>query len=193
MESIEKVRKLLERFYQGETNLEEERWLEDYLSSTAVPTELLPDQELFKAFKGTEESILVPKDLNAKISHAIDREEKSFTRGRRINLYSFSGLAAGLLAIIAVYVFFLRTDEPVLLSAQQGVDTYADPMDAYEEAKRTLAYVSGKLNTGTTEMRHMQQVTKTTSEPLRSLSKINKGSRELVLLGELQRVREIEN
>ncbi len=193
MESIEKVRKLLERFYQGETNLEEERWLEDYLSSTAVPTELLPDQELFKAFKGTEESILVPKDLNAKISHAIDREEKSLTRSRRINLYSFSGLAAGLLAIIAVYVFFLRTDEPVLLSAQQGVDTYADPMDAYEEAKRTLAYVSGKLNTGTTEMRHMQQVTKTTSEPLRSLSKINKGSRELVLLGELQRVREIEN
>ena len=193
MESIEKVRKLLERFYQGETNLEEERWLEDYLSSTAVPTELLPDQELFKAFKGTEESILVPKDLNAKISHAIDREEKSLTRSRRINLYSFSGLAAGLLAIIAVYVFFLRTDEPVLLSAQQGVDTYADPMDAYEEAKRTLAYVSGKLNTGTTEMRHMQQVTKTTSEPLRSLSKISKGSRELVLLGELQRIREIDN
>ncbi len=193
MESIEKVRKLLERFYQGETNLEEERWLEDYLSSTAVPTELLPDQELFKAFKGTEESILVPKDLNAKISHAIDREEKSLTRSRRINLYSFSGLAAGLLAIIAVYVFFLKTDEPVLFSTQQGVDTYADPMDAYEEAKRTLAYVSGKLNTGTTEMRHMQQVTKTTSEPLRSLSKISKGSRELVLLGELQRVREIEN
>jgi hypothetical protein len=193
MESIEKVRKLLERFYQGETNLEEERWLEDYLFSTAVPTELLPDQELFKAFEGTEESIPVPKDLNVKISHAIDREEKSWTRSRRINLYSFSGLAAGLLAIIAVYVFFLRTDEPVLLSAQQGVDTYADPMDAYEEAKRTLAYVSGKLNTGTTEMRHMQQVTKTTSEPLKSLSKINKGSRELVLLGELQRVREIEN
>ena len=193
MESIEKVRKILEQFYKGETNLEEERWLEDYFSSTAVPTELLPDQELFKAFNGTEESILVPKDLNAKISHAIDREEKSLTKSRRINLYSFSGLAAGLLAIVAVYVFFLRTDEPDLLSAQQGVDTYADPMDAYEEAKRTLAYVSGKLNTGTTEMRHMQQVTKTTAEPLRSLSKINKGNRELVLLGELQRVREIDN
>jgi hypothetical protein len=154
---------------------------------------LLPDQELFKAFKGTEESIPVPKDLDAKISHAIDREEKSLTRSRRINLYSFSGLAAGLLAIIAVYVFFLRTDEPVLLSAQQGVDTYADPMDAYKEAKRTLAYVSEKFNTGTTEMRHVQQVTKTTAEPLRSLSKINKGSRELVLLGELQRIREIDN
>lgn len=193
MESIEKVVKLLERFYRGETTLEEERWLQDYLSSTTVPEELQADQELFKTFEGNEESIAVPGDLNSKILSSIDKEERTRLRTRRIGLYSFSGLAAGLLALVAVYVFFLRTDEPVLLSAQQGIDTYADPMDAYEEAKKTLAYVSGKFNTGTSEMRHMQQVTKSTADPLRSLSKINKGSRELVLLGELQRVREIEN
>ncbi len=193
MESIGKVRKLLERFYQGETSLEEERWLQDYLSSTSVPEELLADQELFRAFKGKEDSIVIPRDLNTKILNSIDQQERSRLRTRRIGLYSFSGLAAGLLALVAVYVFFLRTDEPKLLSAQQGIDTYADPMDAYEEAKKTLAYVSGKLNTGTSEMRHMQQVTKSTADPLKSLSKINKGSRELVLLGELQRVREIEN
>jgi len=194
MESIKKVRKLLERFYQGQSTLEEERWLQDYLSSAGgVPEELIPDQELFKVFMERGEDIAVPEDLNAKILNTIDREEKRFLRTRRISLYSFSGLAAGLLALIAVYVFFLRTDEPVLLSAQQGIDTYADPMDAYEEAKKTLAYVSGKLNEGTSEMRHMQQVSKTAADPLKSLSKINKGSRELVLLGELQRVREINN
>ena len=31
MESIEKLRKMLERFYQGETTLEEERWLREHL------------------------------------------------------------------------------------------------------------------------------------------------------------------
>ena len=193
MESIEKVRKMLERFYRGETSLEEERWLQDYLSSITVPEELLADQELFMALEERDDTIPVPRDLNAKILNTIDREEKGSLRTRRISLYSISGLAAGLLALIAVYVFFLRTDTPLLLSDRQGIDTYEDPMDAYQEAKKTLAYVSGKLNTGTSEIRHMQQVTKTTADPLKSLSKINKGSRELVLLGELQRIREIEN
>ena len=193
MESIEKVREMLERFYRGETSLEEERWLQDYLSSATVPEDLLADRELFMAFEEKDDAIPIPRDLNEKILNTIDREEKGNLRTRRISLYSISGLAAGLLALIAVYVFFLRTDTPLLLSARQNVDTYEDPMDAYQEAKKTLAYVSGKLNTGTSEIRHMQQVTKTTADPLKSLSKINKGSRELVLLGELQRVREIEN
>ena len=183
---------MLERFYQGETTLAEERWLMDYFSSATVPEELLPDQELIKTFNNTEDSISVPKNLNAKILDTLDREERKQLKSRRISLYSLSGLAAGILALIAVYVFFLRTDEPVLLAGNQVMDTYTDPMDAYEEAKNTLAYVSGKLNAGTSEIRHMQQVTKTTADPLKSLSKINKGSRELVLLGELQRVREID-
>lgn len=191
MESIEKVRKMLERFYQGETSLEEERWLQDYLSSATVSEEFLADKELFNAFEGTEESISVPKDLNSKILETIDREEQSQQKSRRIGLFSLSGLAAGLLALIAVYVFFLRTDSPVFMAHQEVNDTYENPMDAYEEAKKTLAFVSNKLNAGTSEIRHMQQVSKSTTEPLRSLSKINKGSRELVLLGELQRVREI--
>lgn len=193
MESIDKIRKMLDRFYRGETTLEEERWLQDHLSSATVPEELLADQELFRAFNGKMENIPVPSDLNAKISSSIDREEKKSVRTRRLSLYSISGLAAGLLALIAVYVFFLRTDSPASLSAEQGIDTYEDPMVAYEEAKKTLAYVSGKLNSGTSEIKHLQEATKTTADPLRSLSKINKGSRELVLLGELQRVREIEN
>jgi hypothetical protein len=50
MESIERIRKMLERFYQGETTLEEEKWLEDYFSSTTVPEELLADKELFRTF-----------------------------------------------------------------------------------------------------------------------------------------------
>lgn len=191
MESIEKVRKMLERFYQGETTLEEERWLQNYLSSTSVSEEFLADRELFNVFESTDESIPVPRDLNSKIIETIDREECRQLKSRRISIYSLSGLAAGLLALIAVYVFFLRTDSPAIIAQQEVIDTYEDPMDAYEEAKKTLAFVSNKLNAGTSEIKHIQQVSKSTTEPLRSLSKINKGSKELALLGELQRVREI--
>lgn len=193
MESIEKVRLMLERFYRGDTTLEEERWLQDYLSSTSVPEELLADQELFKAFEGSVESISVPGNLNSLILDAIDTEERKGVKTRRISLYSLSGLAAGILALVAVYLFFLRSDGPALLTNNRVPDTYEDPMAAYDEARKTLAYVSGKLNSGTSEFSRLQEVTKSATDPLRSLSKINKGSKELILLGKLQRVREIEN
>ena len=192
MESIEEIRKMLERFYQGNTTLEEEKMLQEYFSSNTVHEEFIPDKELFQSFGTESESIYVPDDLNQKIIASIDQVDRKATKTRRISLFSLSGLAAGLLVMIAVYLFYIRTDGPSLLASNQMTDTYEDPMDAYEEAKRTLAYVSTKLNSGTSELEHVRQVSKTASDPLRSLSKINKGSKELSLLGHLQRARKIE-
>ncbi len=114
MESIEEIRKILERFYQGESTLEEERMLEEYFSSTTVPEELIPDKDLFQSFGGGNDSIVVPADLNQKIIDSIGQVEKKATRTRRISIFSLSGLAAGLLVMIAVYLFYIRTDEALI-------------------------------------------------------------------------------
>ncbi len=191
MESLKEIREMLDRFYQGESTLEEERRLKDFFSTGSVPEELLADRELFLSFLEEGLDISVPGDLDQQIIAAIDREEKKDQKARRINLYSLSGLAAGLLALIAVYLFFLRDDRPELVAFHQ-VDTYEDPMKAYEEAKQTLFYVSAKLNSGTSELKYVKEATKATVDPLKSLSKINKGSKELNLLGQLQRAGNIE-
>ena len=190
MESIAEIRKLLDRFYTGETTLEEEQILQDYFSSTSIPEELMPDRDLFRTL-GTSDSVAVPEGLNQKILDVIDHQEKKVVRTRRISVFSLSGLAAGLLVVIALYVGYFRVDRPSKL-AQQMTDTYENPQDAYEEARRTLAFVSAKLNTGTSGLEHVKQVSKTTSDPLKSLSKINKGTKELSLLGQLQRVERFE-
>ena len=190
MESIAEIRKLLDRFYTGETTLEEEQILQDYFSSTSIPEELMPDRDLFRSL-GTSDSVAVPEDLNQKILDVIDQQEKKVVRTRRISVFSLSGLAAGLLVVIALYMGYFRADRPGML-AYQMTDTYENPQDAYEEARRTLGYVSAKLNTGTSGLEHVKQVSKTTSDPLKSLSKINKGTKELSLLGQLQRVERFE-
>ena len=191
MESVEEIRMMLDRFYRGETSLEEEKILENYFSSTTVPEALIPDKELFQSFGTERELIVVPDDLNQKIFTSIDQVERKETKTRRISIFSLSGLAAGLLVMVAVYLFYIRTDRPSLLASNQMKDTYEDPMDAYEEAKRTLAYVSSKMKNGTDELEHVRQITKAV-DPLKSLSKINKGSKELSLLGQLQRAKDIE-
>jgi len=190
MESIAEIRKLLDRFYTGETTLEEEQILQDYFSSTSIPEELMPDRDLFRTL-GTNDSVAVPEGLNQKILDVIDQQEKKVVRTRRISVFSLSGLAAGLLVVIALYMGYFRADRPGML-AYQMTDTYENPQDAYEEARRTLAFVSAKLNTGTSGLEHVKQVSKTTSDPLKSLSKINKGTKELSLLGQLQRVERFE-
>jgi hypothetical protein len=190
MESIAEIRKLLDRFYTGETTLEEEQILQDYFSSTSIPEELMPDRDLFRTL-GTSDSVAVPEGLNQKILDVIDQQEKKVVRTRRISVFSLSGLAAGLLVVIALYMGYFRPDRPGML-AHQLTDTYENPQDAYEEARRTLAFVSAKLNTGTSGLEHVKQVSKTTSDPLKSLSKINKGTKELSLLGQLQRVERFE-
>ncbi|MCK5067089.1 MAG: hypothetical protein KAR16_06615 [Bacteroidales bacterium] len=189
METIKEIRKLLNRFYQGETTLEEEKRLQEYFSSTTVPEEFIPDRDLFRSMKSGNEAIHVPVDLNQKILAGIDREERKMTRTRRISVFSLSGLAAGLLVVIALYTGYFRNDNSPRLAM---TDTFENPQDAYEEARRTLAFVSAKLNTGTGELQHVQQVSKIASDPLKSLSKINKGSRELSLLGQIQRINDIE-
>jgi hypothetical protein len=138
------------------------------------------------------DSVAVPEGLNQKILDVIDKQEKKVVRTRRISVFSLSGLAAGLLVVIALYVGYFRGDGSGRLASNQMTDTYADPQDAYEEARRTLAYVSTKLNNGTSELDHVVKVSKATADPLKSLSKINKGSKELSLLGQLQRVEKFE-
>jgi len=192
MESIAEIRKLLDRFYRGETTLEEEQILQKYFSSASVPEELMPDRNLFRSLGNAGDSVTVPEGLNQKILDVIDQQEKKVVRTRRISIFSLSGLAAGLLVVIALYVGYFREDGPGWLASNQMSDTYEDPQDAYEEARRTLAYVSDKLNTGTSELEHVVKASKSASDPLKSLSKINKGSKELSLLGQLQRVEKFE-
>jgi hypothetical protein len=187
MESISDIRKMLDKFYRGETSLEEEQRLRETLASVSVPEELIPDQELFRLLEMASVTEEMPEDLNRKIITSIDQAERKANRARRITLYSLSGLAAGLLLMITVYLFYVRTDNQQLIASNQMTDTYNDPMEAYNEAKKALAYVSNKLNTGTSELEQVKKVTKVSTDPLKSLSKINSGSKELSLLGQLRR------
>ncbi len=112
MESIEEIRKLLDRFYLGETTLEEEQILQDYFSSASIPEELMPDRDLFRSMGNAGDSVAVPEGLNQKILDVIDQQEKKVVRTRRISVFSLSGLAAGLLVVIALYVGYFNADSP---------------------------------------------------------------------------------
>lgn len=190
MESIEKIKVLLERFYKGETTLREEQLLEDFFRKRQVPEEMLADKELFLSMEANPEDIEIPDDLNAKILHAIDVAERKEIKTRRIGIFSLSGLAAGLLVLITVYLFFLKEKPGEILSRSTPKDTYDDPMEAYEEVKKTLAYVSTKFNQGTGELKYVKEVNRSVGT-LQPLTFISKGNKEIRLLQQLEKANDI--
>ena len=187
MDNIKHISELLEKFYAGDTNLEEERELVRFFSDAKVPEELAADKELFVSMHAASESVEIPADLNEKIISSIDAASQKEVRTRRINFYAISGLAAGLLIILSVYLGFIR-EQSFRGSTQFAVD---DPEIAYQEVRKALAYVSSKWNEGTGELENLETVNKTMNT-MRPIKKITSGSKELNLLGNLKKADNIK-
>ncbi len=187
MDNLKNIKQLLEKFYDGQTSLEDELYLKEYFSGESIPEEFLKDKELFLSMKATNEEIEIPEGMHTRLIDAISAAEHKETRGKRINLYSLSGLAAGLLIILGVYFTFLR-DNPTDVLAKY---TIQDEHVAYLEAKKALTYVSIKLNKGAAELEPLQQVNKS-MKSIAPLRKLSSGSRELQLLGNLEKAGDIK-
>ncbi len=187
MDKLTSIKELLDKFYEGQTSLEEELHLKEYFLGDNIPEELLEDKELFVSISATSEHIEVPDNLNSSLIEAISFAEHRESRVKRINLYSFSGLAAGLAIILGVYFAFLR-DNPTEVLAEY---TIQDEEVAYLEAKRALTYVSAKLNKGTASLEPLGQVNRS-MKTLAPLKKISSGRKELQLLGNVEKAANIK-
>ncbi|MCF8346542.1 MAG: hypothetical protein K9G38_04960 [Bacteroidales bacterium] len=187
MDQLAHIRALLDRFYEGMTSREEEQELERYFSEeNDVPAEWSADREMFLSMAGLQKPADIPDGLDEKIMSRISAVQKNETRGRRIGIYSFSGLAAGLLIILSVYLGIVKDQGNHL--QQYAVE---DPELAYAEAKKALMMVSSRWNEGTAELSNLEQVNKGI-ESVSTMRKLSSGSRELNLLGNLEKANDIE-
>lgn len=139
----QEIERLLEKYYEGETSLQEEGELIRFFSGDDVPPHLAGLKPQFD-FIGSEQAQTLDDP-------AFDGEVMSRVRekglGRLINLkspvlYWISGIAATILILVAVFVQFNPFGRTI-------ADTYSNPAVAYDEARKVLLFVSDKLNQGT--------------------------------------------
>ncbi|MCF8224983.1 MAG: hypothetical protein K9J30_03805 [Bacteroidales bacterium] len=188
MDKLTYIRKILKKFYEGNSSLEEEKELIEFFSENAVPDDLQADKEMFTSMIHLSEPVEIPDGLDERITKRLAKEEQNETRGRRITLFSLSGLAAGIIIILSVYMGFIRNGNQQGQLAQYTIE---DPELAYEEIRKTLSFVSEKWNEGTGELQSLENI----SSGMKSISplrKISSGSKELNLLGNLRRADEIK-
>jgi hypothetical protein len=149
--NIKEIKELLDKYYEGETTLAEEKILRDYFVSGDVPLELSVHKSQFLYF--TQES---GDGISGRES-----EEKTFAEKiempvipvhfNRNRFYYITGIAAAVLLLIGL-VFTFNED---VFNRQKGKVPAADREIVFTQARDILALVSVNLNKGMDRMQYL--------------------------------------
>jgi len=140
------INSLVERYFEGETTLEEEMKLRAYFQSTEVEADLKKYQPLFQ-FYAREKELSLSENFEEKFENALQPSEKQAVV-RNIN-FRLVRIAATLLLLIggiwlATFLINNSQKEPKVDWTTYEID---DPELALQETMKALALVSNKFKT----------------------------------------------
>jgi hypothetical protein len=160
----ELLKELLEKYYNGETSIEEELRLKEYFSGKDILAGYEAEKDIFRLYSASDQIAAPDDELEARIQLAIDHlEEPKMKRSAIIQRYILMSIAAGLLILIASYFMLKHHAEPK--------DTFSDPRLAYAETMKILNEVAYKLNKGTSALEPVGKIARVAQTGLGSVSK----------------------
>ncbi|MEI7490581.1 MAG: hypothetical protein WCK92_04220 [Bacteroidota bacterium] len=168
--NIKEIEGLLDRYYEGETSLEEEQKLKDFFLQDEVPETLRQHQPLFRFLISEAKLTLSEENQEASLDRRIERYRGetsvlSVHPGKK-RLYYLSAMAAGLVLLIGL-VFLIRNE-----AGRKGYMENTRPSTelAYNQTKQAILMVSVGLNTGLDEVQRL----KTLDNAMGQIQRINK-------------------
>ena len=175
---LQKIEKLLQKYYNGETSLEEEEVLRTFFASRDVPDHLEAEKEMFTYYYGPFKDEAPNPGLEGKILDAI-RIEGSRYRMQPVKkrLYLFTSIAASFLILLGSY-FLITGKNGIGFSLKKYEDTFESPELAYLETKKTLLLISEEFNRGTKELQTLSTFDRVAKE-LSNISKVRYATESL--------------
>lgn len=146
MKTYESIRFLLNKYWNCETSLEEEKQLKNFFSSNDIPEDLQKYAPLFKDYKENQLSIRLDNDFVKRLEAAIHQKEKE---KQYITISIFAPvlkIAASILITITlgIGIYFLANESKKPYFAE----TYNDPKAALKDATYALEKISEALQRG---------------------------------------------
>ncbi|TAF63990.1 MAG: hypothetical protein EAZ58_11460 [Flavobacterium sp.] len=140
-----KIEELLEKYFQGETSIAEEKELTNYFSSSNVAQHLEQYKPMFGYF-------------------SLARQETSRQKGALISENESKGLkriwwsvAASVAVLLGVGMYVYNTTATNTSVATNELGTYDSPEEAFRETQKALALLSGHVNTGIESVQVIQE------------------------------------
>lgn len=169
------IRHLLEKYYSGETDVNEEKILEDYFMHDEVSAEFSVDKEVFchlAEMKGNDE-LIVPEGMKKRISDNIDMWEKQSkaNKPRYYTLYKYvSGIAAAVVILIGISVFMPKNQDDSAVMK----DTFDNPQEAYMATENALQLFAEAFNKGDAQIEKARGVTISVKEKIDNIKNFRK-------------------
>ncbi len=160
------IKVLLEKYFEGETTLEEDQALFDFFSGESIDPAFRPLQKQFLLLQSAREPLDFDPAFERRMAELIEAEQVISLPVHKTNWIKRFAVAATIAILIGVSGVIVLNRE-----WHKEKDTYSDPRIAYAEAQKTLLYVSQKMNQG--------------MKPLGAVSKINAGAKPLKSLKKL--------
>ena len=132
------IEHIIEKYFAGETSLQEEEWLKTQMRRDDLPLDLKQYQPLFHFYQ-----------QQAAIQRPKPQKEADWTKLTRKRLWVWLGSAVAAIALIFLLVKNIDPN-PGYKSASGFTyeDTYETPEEAYEQTQKILSFLSSKLKSG---------------------------------------------
>ena len=158
--NTKEIEGLLEKFYQGNSSLREEKLLRDFFQGRQIPAHLKSHQPLFTFFADEQRQVISNVDFEKQVTEqfafrSAERQPKPMYP-KRNRLLFMTGIAATILLLISLFYTF---HHDIFNTDQSRNDSYNTKL-AYADANEALLIVSSNLNAGLKQVSRLQMVDK---------------------------------
>ena len=139
---LNNIEELLVKYENGETTLKEEQQLKNYFLQETVA----PHLEMYKPM----------------FAYFLESQQEQFTKDvplKTKTIFNYKWISVAAVAVLMLGFYF---NSPIV-SSQEDLGTYEDPMMAYNEVVKSLEMVSSSFNKGTSTMTYLDGIQKGTS------------------------------
>jgi len=135
---LDNIRLLLDRYFEGETTLEEEKTLAAYFASAEVADDLVPYRPMFGYFAEAREM----------------EPERTMALPVKRNRMRWIPAAASVVLLLGAgtFAYFHYEEAP----RSQELGTYDDPEVAFQETQKALKMLSHHVNSGVKGMAYIE-------------------------------------
>ncbi len=177
MKSDKDIKKLLEQYYNGTSSLKEEKILRKMLNTQSDLSGFEHEKQQFSSFQAIADEETLNSEFDNKIINIIENE-KSTVKNRWFS-FTLSGIAAGLLILIAILA---GTD---IFSPKHVYGTVTNPKIAFADTRMALYTVSKQLNKG---LKPVKQASQTFDITIEKTTEIKKVTKTLIKLKQINKV-----
>ncbi|RZJ52019.1 MAG: hypothetical protein EOO44_13115 [Flavobacterium sp.] len=139
---LNRIENILEKYFQGETTIAEEKELKDYFSSPDVAQHLEQYKPMFGYFSQVKEQ---------KLTQEIPLQ----TKKRNVAWLSIAASVVVLLGI-GTFMYVSEKNTPPVV-AQTELGTYDNPEEALAATQKALAMLSNNVNVGIESVQYIQE------------------------------------